>query len=187
MGAMPPGYMMAPGQAMDYHSYYAQYYQQQQQSEEEAKRKEEAKRRLNAYAASKSGTPGPDAVPAKKTKNKELKKFFDDENSEMPEKPKVKTTMMDKMAEITKEIEKEKEIDAIVLEKKIKELQWKYKTNRSRSGSRGRRSGSRRSRSRSRDRRSRGRRDERRKRSGSRSRRSRSRSRDRKSRSRGDG
>ena len=27
MGAMAPGYMMAPGQAMDYHSYYAQYYQ----------------------------------------------------------------------------------------------------------------------------------------------------------------
>ena len=123
-------------------------------------------------------------MPAKKSKNKELKKFFDEDNSEKPDKPKVKPTMMDKMAEITKEIEKEKEIDAIVLEKKIKELQWKYKTNRSRSGSRGRRSSSRRSRSRSRDRRSRGRRDERRKRSGSRGRRSRSR--DGKSRSRGE-
>ena len=61
--------------------------QQQQQSEEEARRKEEAKKRLNAYAASKSGTPGPDAPPAKKGKNKELRKFFDDDNSEKPEKP----------------------------------------------------------------------------------------------------
>merc|ERR1719192_796663 len=123
MGAMPPGYMMPPMPTVDYQAYYAQYYQQQQQSEEEAKRKEEAKKRLNAYAASKSGTPGPDTVPAKKSKNKELKKFFDEENAEKPDKPKSKPTMMDKMAEITKEIEKEKEIDAIVLAEITKEIE----------------------------------------------------------------
>lgn len=61
---------------------------------------------------------GGGCVAREEEKNKELRKFFDEENPEIPvEKSKSKPTMMDKMAEITKEIEKEKVIQEIVLEK----------------------------------------------------------------------
>merc|ERR1712183_210734 len=101
-------------------------------------------------------------LPAKK-KNKELKKFFDEE-SEKGEvvKPKPKDSVMDKMAMITEEIEKEKAEQDKFLEKHIRELKRRNRDySRSKSRSRKRRSRSRsrvrRSRSRSRNRRSRSR------------------------------
>merc|ERR1719438_402927 len=90
------------------YQYYASYYQQQQVPPKPGViGTEEAKKRLNAYAAQKSGSSGSavpsEASPIKKSKNKELRKFFDEENPDKPpEKVKSKQTMMDKMAEIAR-------------------------------------------------------------------------------------
>merc|ERR1719427_155968 len=136
-------------------------------------------------------------LPAAKKKNKELKKFFDEE-SEKGEvaKPKPKDSVMDKMAMITEEIEKEKAEQDKFLEKHIRELKRRnrdYSRSRSRDRDRGGRRDlkdeimeeRRRRRSRSRKRRSSSRSRRRGGRSGSRSRGQRSRSRGRRSRSRG--
>ena len=127
--------------AYQYQQYYQHYYQQPTQPIKPGVIGiEEAKKRLQAYASAKTGgaEAGENQFPQKKNKNKELRKFFDEENPEKTlEKAKGKPTMMDKMAEITKEIEKEKVIEEIVLEKKIKELQSRYKKH-NRSSSRDR-------------------------------------------------
>jgi len=92
----------------------------------------EAKKRLNAYAATYT-----DTSPFKRNKNKGLRKFFEEDNpNTVPIK--VKPTTMDKMAEITKEIEQEKVIEGKNLEQKIKELQSRYKRDsRDRDGEKG--------------------------------------------------
>merc|ERR1719369_1868357 len=101
---------------------------------------DEAKQRLKAYAAMKSGNLGL-MLPAKK-KNKELKKFFDEETEKGEVvKPKPKDSVMDKMAMITEEIEKEKAEQDKFLEKHIRELKRRnrdYSRSKSRSRSRSR-------------------------------------------------
>ena len=139
MTNMPPmPYGMDPYQ----YQYYAAYYQQQMAPQKPGvtKSAEEAKKRLNAYAAEKKTVDAASDQGQKKSKNKELKKFFDEENPEKPaEKAKSKVNQMDKMAEIAKEIEKEKEIHEIELQQKIKELQSRYKKHRTPSRERDRR------------------------------------------------
>merc|ERR1719431_455673 len=118
---------------------------------------DEAKMRLKAYAAmkAKEGEGIGMMYPSEKRKNKELRKFFDDERREEEERPKqrpVADSQLDKMAEITKEIELEKAEYEKKVEKHIKELRKRKRQTRSRSGSRGKRSSKSRGRSRERGR-----------------------------------
>ena len=103
--------------------------------------------RLKAYAATVADKEGNFGMmyPSEKKKNKELKKFFDEDKS--ADEPKYKTvgknvsdTLMDKMAQITKEIDLEKAEYEKKVEKHIKELKREKRRKRSRSGSREKRS-----------------------------------------------
>merc|ERR1719228_1032363 len=124
---------------------------------------DEAKMRLKAYAATVADKEGNFGMmyPSEKKKNKELKKFFDEDKS--ADEPKYKNvgrnvsdTLVDKMAQITKEIDLEKAEYEKKVEKHIKELKREKRRKRSRSGSREKReSRDRDSKSRDRDSRSR--------------------------------
>merc|ERR1719180_421890 len=121
---------------------------------------DEAKMRLKAYAATVADKEGNFGMmyPSEKKKNKELKKFFDeDKSADEPTYKKavgrnVSDTLVDKMAQITKEIDLEKAEYEKKVEKHIKELKREKRRKRSRSGSREKReSRDRDSRSRDRD------------------------------------
>merc|ERR550519_538185 len=106
---------------------------------------DEAKMRLKAYAATVADKEGNFGMmyPSEKKKNKELKKFFDDHQSADEPSSKYKTvgrnvsdTLVDKMAQITKETDQEKAEYEKKVEKHIKELKREKRRKRSRSGSR---------------------------------------------------
>merc|ERR1719153_1759291 len=101
---------------------------------------DEAKMRLKAYAAMKEGNFGLMYPSAEKKKNKELKKFFEEENkSDIKPKAKagrVSDNLMDKMAEITREIELEKAEHDKAVEQHIKKLKERNYEKASRSRSR---------------------------------------------------
>merc|ERR1719398_387277 len=92
---------------------------------------DEAKMRLKAYAATVADKEGNFGMmyPSEKKKNKELKKFFEEDKSADEPSSKYKTvgrnvsdTLVDKMAQITKEIDQEKAEYEKKVEKHIKEL-----------------------------------------------------------------
>merc|ERR1712096_433658 len=114
MGELPPGAPPPPppGPPSDFSmdmEYDGQMYGQPGQEVQDPARKvmgtEGAKSRLKAYAAMKTGTLGA-MLPTKKNKNKELKKFLDEESDKPAISIKLgsqgKESVMDKMAEITK-------------------------------------------------------------------------------------